>query len=68
MKIPKQEEIVLTYVFDGVKGYVVTRSPIKQYTLYKVIGDNDYKKLKTSDSPIEFDKLVEKDRSKKDGN
>lgn len=63
MKIPKQEEIVMTYVFNGVDCYVVTRNLIKKYTLYKIIGD-DYQKLKTADSPIEFDKIVEKDRSK----
>ena len=63
MKIPKQEEIVMTYVFEGVKCYVITRSLLRQYTLYKIIGD-DYKKLKTADTPIEFDKIVEKDRGK----
>ena len=64
MKIPKQEEIVMTYVFEGVKSYVVTCSLLRQYTLYKILGDDDYKKLKTADSPIEFDKIVEKDRGK----
>lgn len=63
MKIPKQEEIVMTYVFDGVDCYVITCNPIRKYTLYKII-DDDYQKLKTADSPLEFDKVVEKDRSK----
>jgi hypothetical protein len=62
MKIPKQEETVMTYVFEGVKCYIVTRSPLRTYTIYKIIGDDDYKKLKTADTPIEFDKIVEKDR------
>lgn len=64
MKIPKQEEIVVTYIFEGIKSYVVTRSLLRQYILYKIIGDDDYKKIKTADSPIEFDKIVENDRSK----
>jgi hypothetical protein len=63
MKIPKNEHIVLTYVFDGVSCYSITRNILGKYTLYKIIND-DYQKMKTSDSPIEFDKAVEKDRSK----
>lgn len=61
MKIPKQEQIVLTYVFDGIDCYIVTRTLIGKYVLYKIIG-GDYQKLKTADSPLEFDKIVEKDR------
>ena len=63
MKIPKQEKIVLTYIFEGIKCYVVTRSIIGRYALYKII-DDDYQKLKTAETPIEFDEIVEKDRSR----
>ena len=63
MKIPKQENIVLTYVFDGVKCYIVTRTPLGKYVLYKIL-DCDYQKMKTSENPLEFDKIVEKDRRK----
>lgn len=63
MKIPKQEKVVLTYVFEGVDCYVVTRNTLGKYVLYKIIED-DYQKLKTSETPIEFDKIVKKDRGK----
>lgn len=61
MKIPCQEKIVMQYVFDGAPCYTVTRNPMQKYTLYK-INYGDYRKLKTSDSPIDFDKIVKKDR------
>lgn len=63
MKIPQTEKIVLTYVFEGVDCYVVTQNILKKYTLYKII-DDDYQKLKTLESPLGFDEIVEKDRSK----
>ena len=63
MKISKQEKIVLSYIFEGIKCYIVTRNILGKYTLYKIIND-DYQKLKTADTPIEFDEIVEKDRSK----
>ena len=63
MKAPKNEKIVLTYVFEGVDCYIVTRNTLEKYVLYKIIGDG-YQKLKTSESPIDFDEIVEKDRSK----
>ena len=63
MKLSKSECIVLTYIFDGDKKYSVTRNQLGKYTLYKHI-DDDYQKMKTSESPVEFDKIVEKDRSK----
>ena len=62
MKIPKQEKIVLTYVFEGVKCYTVTRNALGKYVLYKNNND-DYQKLKSAESPIDFDEIVEKDRS-----
>lgn len=61
MKIPKNEKIVLTYVFKGVDCYIVTRNILEKYTLYKITND-DCQKIKTSESPLEFDRVVEKDR------
>ena len=63
MKIPKHEKILMTYAFEGVKCYAVTRDAFEKYTLYKIV-DDDYVKLKTAESPLEFDKIVKKDRSK----
>ena len=63
MKISKQENIVVTYIFEEIKSYVVTRNLLGRYTLYKII-DDDYQKLKTAETPIEFDEIVKKDRSK----
>ena len=62
MKIPKQEQIVVTYLFDGVEYYVATRNTLGKYVLYKVL-DDDYQKMQTSASPLDFDKVIEKDRS-----
>lgn len=62
MKIPSQEKIVLTYVFEDIKCYVVTRSILGKYALYKIVGD-DYQKLKTANTPLEFDDIVEEDWS-----
>ena len=59
MKIPKNEKIVLTYVFEGVKCYVATQNTLGKYTLYK-ITDGDYQKVKTAESPSEFDRVVYK--------
>lgn len=63
MNIPMQEKIVLTYVFDGIDCYTVTRNNLKKYILYKIIDDG-YQKLKTSNTPLDFDEIVEKDRRK----
>ena len=62
MKISKQEQIVVTYLFDGVEHYVATRNTAGKYVLYKTLGD-DYQKMQTSASPLDFDKVIEKDRS-----
>ena len=62
MKIPSQEKIVLTYVFENVKCYVATRNILGKYVLYKIVG-NDYQKLKTADTPLGFDDIVEEDWS-----
>lgn len=64
MKISSNEKIVVTYARGDVKDYIATYHPLKgKYTLYKIIED-DYQKVKTSDTPIEFDDIIEKDRSK----
>ena len=63
MKIPNTEKIVVSYVCGDVKDYIATYHPLKgKYTLYKII-DGDYQKIKISDTPIEFDDIIEKDRS-----
>lgn len=61
MNVPKNERVMLTYVFDGVDCYKVTRNIIGKYTLYKII-DNTLHKLKTSESASDFDAIVIKDR------
>lgn len=62
MKIPSSEKIVVTYTDEGVKEYVATHNALKgKFTLYKIV-DNDYQKLKTATSPLEFDEIVKKDR------
>ena len=64
MKLPSNERIVVTYVFENIKCYVVTHSALKgKFTLYK-IKDKDYEKITTADSPLKFDEIVKKDRSK----
>ena len=63
MKISKHEKILMTYVFDDIKCYAVTRDVLGRYTLYKIV-ENDYQKLKTAETPMEFDEIVKKDRSK----
>ena len=64
MDIPKQENIVLTYVFDGVDCYVVTQNYyLQEYVLYKII-EKGYRKLKASNTPLDFDEIVKKDRRK----
>ena len=62
MQIPKQEIIAVTYIFDGIKCYVATRNSVGKYILYKILND-DYQKLKTSETPIDFDEVIKKDRS-----
>lgn len=64
MKIPNNEKIVVSYVFEGIKCYAVTQNALKgKFTLYKIV-DNDYQKMTTADSPVGFDKVVAKDREK----
>ena len=63
MKISKQEKIVSTYAVEGVNDYIVTQNHLRKYVLYKIIDDG-YQKLKTSDTPLDFDEIVKKDRRK----
>ena len=63
MKIPKNEDTLLTYIFDDIASYTVTRNILGKYTLYKIVY-GDYQKLKSADSAADFDNIVKKDRSK----
>lgn len=64
MKIPVSEKIAVTYIFEGVKGYIATHNALKgKFMLYKIV-DGDYQKLKTANTPVEFDEIVKKDRGK----
>lgn len=63
MKIPKTETRMVSYIFEGVKSYIVTRNTLGKYILYKVL-DNDYQKLKTADTPVKFEEIIKKDRGK----
>lgn len=63
MKISKQETITETYIRDEVKEYIVTRNLLGKYILYKV-KENDYEKLKTAETPVDFKEIVMKDWSK----
>lgn len=63
MELPKQETIVLSYISNGEKTYTVTRNIVGKYTLYKIIND-DYKKIKTGSNPLDFDKIINKERGK----
>ena len=64
MKIPNSEKIVVSYFCEDVKDYIATYHPLKcKYTLYK-ITDGDYQRIKISDTPIEFDDIIKKDRGK----
>ena len=60
--IPINEQIVASYVFEGVKCYAITQNALKgKFTLYKIVN-KDYQKMTTADSPLEFSKVVAKDR------
>lgn len=62
MKISSNETGMTIYVFDGVECYKITRNTSDKYILYKIIGDNNYQKMKTANSPIELEAVIEKDR------
>lgn len=64
MKIPTKEKLMVSYMFDGVKRYITTKHLVtNKFALYK-ITDNGYKKLKTANTPLEFNQIVEEDRRK----
>ena len=62
MKIPKNEIGMTVYIFDNVECYKITRNTLGKYILYKIIGDNNYQKMKTADSPLDLEKIIDKDR------
>lgn len=64
MKIPSNETKMTSYIFDGVECYKITRNAADKYILYKIIGSNDYQKMKTASSPIDLEAVIEKDRRK----
>lgn len=64
MKIPKNEVIIVSYIFEGITEYVTTRNILGKYILYKKTDEN-YTKIKTSNNPLEFDDIIKKDRCKK---
>ena len=66
MKISKQEKIVDNYIFNGVKKYTITRNLLGKYVLYMRLDDDEYKKLKTDDTPLNFKTII--DRTEKDNN
>lgn len=65
MKIPKTERPMTRYVFDGIACYIVTQNSNGKYVLYKILGDDeDYQKMKTADTPLDLEVVIEKDRRK----
>ena len=62
MKILKNEIGMTVYIFDNVECYKITRNTLGKYTLYKIIGDNDFQKMKIADSPLDLEKIIDKDR------
>jgi hypothetical protein len=66
MKIPKNEKGMVSYIYDGEKRYRITQNTINgKFTLYKVIGEDDYEKMTTADSPLKLDEVINKDRKGK---
>jgi hypothetical protein len=60
--IPSNEKIVVSHLFEGVKCYVTTHNALKgKFTLYKIV-DNDYQRMTTANSPVNFDEIIKKDR------
>ena len=63
MKIPKNEDIITEYAFNGVIDHVATQHLLTdKFTLYKLI-ENSYEKIKTDETPIGFDDIIKKNRS-----
>ena len=66
MKIPKNEKSVVSDIYGGIKCYTITQNTNNgKFTLYKVIGDDDYEKMATADSPLKLDEIIKKDRKGK---
>ena len=62
--LPSNEKIVVSHLFEGVKCYVTTHNALKgKFTLYKII-DDDYQKMVTANSPVNFNEIVDKDKAK----
>ena len=57
MKIPKHEKQVVAYTSKGIITHIVTRNLLGEYSLYKN-DNNEYKKIKTSNTPIDFDRIA----------
>jgi hypothetical protein len=64
MKIPKTERPMTRYVFDDIACYKVTQNSNGKYVLYKIIGNDDYQKMKTADTPLDLEVVIEKDMRK----
>ena len=46
MKIPKNENSMVSHIFDGVECYITTRNTTNgKFSLYKIVNGNDYEKL-----------------------
>lgn len=60
MKIPKQEIILSSYNLDGKKTHIITRNIVGKYTLYEIKNEEEkeYIKIKTSNNPLDFDRIV----------
>ena len=66
MKIPKNEKGMVSYIYDGETHYRITQNTTNgKFTLYKVIGNDDYEKMATADSPLKLDEIIKKDRKGK---
>ena len=64
MKIPTGEKIVITYLFSGVKEYIVTQNMLKgKFVLYKILAGG-YERIHTANSPAGFQEIAEQDRSR----
>lgn len=64
MRIPKNERPMTRYIFDGVACYRITQNTVGKYILYKIIDEDNYQKMKTAETPLELEVVIEKDRSK----
>ena len=57
---------MVSYIYDDEKCYRITQNTTNgKFTLYKVIGSDDYEKIATADSPLKLDEVIKKDRKGK---